>query len=67
MTKTMTLELAKDNIRANIVAPGAIETDINLELRDNKVELKFSGKYYGTVAIADDVANVVELLASDKA
>jgi glucose 1-dehydrogenase len=45
MTKTMALELAKDNMRANIVAPGAIETDINLELRDNKVELKFSGKY----------------------
>lgn len=30
--------MAKDNIRANIVAPGAIETDINRELRDNKVD-----------------------------
>jgi NAD(P)-dependent dehydrogenase (short-subunit alcohol dehydrogenase family) len=45
MTKTMALELAKDNIRANIVAPGAIETDMNRELRDNKVDLKFSDKY----------------------
>jgi NAD(P)-dependent dehydrogenase (short-subunit alcohol dehydrogenase family) len=27
MTKTMALELAKDNIRANLVAPGAIETN----------------------------------------
>ena len=40
MTKTIALELAKDNIRANIVAPGAIETDMNSELRDNKVELE---------------------------
>jgi glucose 1-dehydrogenase len=67
MTKTIALELAKDNIRANIVAPGAIETDMNSELRDNKVELKFSGKYLWRVANVDEVANVVELLASDKA
>ncbi len=39
MTKTMALELALDNIRANIVAPRAIETDMNRELRENKVEL----------------------------
>jgi glucose 1-dehydrogenase len=40
MTKTMALELAKDNIRANIVAPGAIDTDMNRELRENKAELE---------------------------
>src|SRR6185437_9568258 len=32
MTKTMALELAKDNIRVNLVAPGAIDTDMNIEL-----------------------------------
>jgi glucose 1-dehydrogenase len=34
MTKTMALELAKDNIRANLVAPGAIETNMNKELEN---------------------------------
>jgi glucose 1-dehydrogenase len=33
MTKTMALELAKSGIRANLVAPGAIETDKNRDLR----------------------------------
>mgnify|MGYP003288117059 CR=1 FL=1 len=32
MTKTMALELAKGSIRANLVAPGAVETDMNLDL-----------------------------------
>jgi NAD(P)-dependent dehydrogenase (short-subunit alcohol dehydrogenase family) len=32
MTKTMALELAQDNIRVNMVAPGAIETDMNIKV-----------------------------------
>src|SRR5919199_6517838 len=69
MTKTMALELAKDNIRANIVAPGAIDTEMNIELRENKAELENVLKRIplGRVASADEVANVVEFLASDKA
>ena len=69
MTKTMALELAKDNIRANIVAPGAIDTDMNIELRTNKAELQSVVERIplGRVASADEVANVVEFLASDKA
>jgi glucose 1-dehydrogenase len=69
MTKTMALELAKDNIRANIVAPGAIYTDMNIELRKNKAELQNVLKRIpmGRVASAEEVANVVEFLASDKA
>lgn len=34
MTKTMALELAEDNIRVNVVAPGAIETDMNKEINE---------------------------------
>jgi glucose 1-dehydrogenase len=69
MTKTMALELAKDNIRANIVAPGAIDTDMNIELRENKAALEDVIKKIpmGRVASADEVANVVEFLASEKA
>jgi glucose 1-dehydrogenase len=69
MTKTMALELAKYNIRANIVAPGAIYTDMNIELRQNKAELQNVLKQIpmGRVASPEEVANVVEFLASDKA
>ena len=69
MTKTMALELAKYNIRANIVAPGAIETDMNRELKENEGELEEVLKRIpiGRVGSPDEVANVVEFLASDKA
>ena len=69
MTKTMALELAKDNIRANLVAPGAIETNMNRELEENKELLQ---KVLNQIPIKrignpEEVANVVEFLASDKA
>ena len=37
MTKTMALELARDNIRVNVVAPGAIETDMNQQLKEDRL------------------------------
>jgi glucose 1-dehydrogenase len=69
MTKTMALELAKKNIRANLVAPGAIETNMNLELKENRELLD---KVLNQIPIKrignpEEVANVVEFLASDKA
>jgi glucose 1-dehydrogenase len=62
MTKTMALELAKYNIRANIVAPGAVDTDMNIELKENKIELENVLRRIplGRVASASEVANVVE-------
>jgi glucose 1-dehydrogenase len=69
MTKTMALELAKDNIRVNLVAPGAIDTDMNTLLRNNKSELEgvLNLIPMGKIGSAYDVANVVEFLASNKA
>jgi len=69
MTKTMALELAKKNIRANIVAPGAIDTDMNKTLRDNKEVLEKVLKQIPIDRIGnpEEVANVVEFLASEKA
>lgn len=69
MTKTMALELAQYNIRANLVAPGAIMTEMNRELKENKQEMenvvqKIPMKRIGN---PDEVANIVEFLASDKA
>jgi glucose 1-dehydrogenase len=69
MTKTMALELAKYNIRANLVAPGAIGTSMNRELKENK---DMFDKVLNQIPIKrignpEEVANVVEFLASDKA
>ena len=69
MTKTMALELAKDNIRVNLVAPGAIQTDMNIELKENTTELQKVLKQIpiGRIGNPEEVANVVEFLASYKA
>ena len=54
---------------ANIVGPGVIETDMNRELKENEGELEEVLKRIpiGRVGSHDEVANVVEFLASDKA
>ena len=69
MTKTMALELAENNIRANLIAPGAILTDMNRELKENKTEMEEVIKKIPMRRIGDpeEIANVVEFLASDKA
>jgi glucose 1-dehydrogenase len=69
VTKTMALELAKDNIRVNLVAPGAILADMNIDLKENKAELEKVLKQIPIrrIGTPEEVANVVEFLASDNA
>ncbi len=69
MTKTMALELATENIRVNIVAPGAIDTDMNINLRTNVQERENTLRKIpmGRIGKDEEVANVVEFLASNKA
>ena len=69
MTKTMALELAQDNIRVNAVAPGAIATEMNEELKEDKAELNNVLRRIPLRRIGspEDIANMVEFLASDKA
>src|ERR671911_2772199 len=69
MTKTMALELAQDNIRVNVVAPGAIETDMNEEIQEDKAELNKVLRRIPLrrIGAPEEIANMVEFLASDKA
>ena len=69
MTKTLASELAKSNIRANAVAPGAIETPMNILLDENEVARNktLAQIPMGRIGSAEEVANAVEFLASDKA
>ncbi|MGH9999891.1 MAG: glucose 1-dehydrogenase [Nitrososphaeraceae archaeon] len=69
MTKTLASELAKSNIRANAVAPGAIETPMNVLLDENEVALRktLAQIPMGRIGGAEEVANAVEFLSSDRA
>jgi glucose 1-dehydrogenase len=69
MTKTLASELAKSNIRANAVAPGAIETPMNILLDENEVARHKTLMQIpmGRIGRAEEVADAVEFLASDKA
>ncbi len=64
--KSLAVELARRNINVNIVAPGFIETDMTGDLREKFDEIK-KGIPARRIGSADDVANAVEFLISDKA
>lgn len=62
-TKALAIELAKRKVTVNCVAPGIIETDMTAELMDEAlkmVPLRRAGA-------AQEVADLVEFLVSDKA
>jgi len=67
LTKTLALEVASRNITVNAVAPGFIETDMTAVLNE-QIKEKLLGmipaKRFGS---ADDIAGVVNFLASDAA
>ncbi|HLS28286.1 MAG TPA: 3-oxoacyl-[acyl-carrier-protein] reductase [Opitutales bacterium] len=66
-TKSMAKEFASRSVTCNVVAPGFIETDMTAELNEDvtkqilaQIPLKRFGK-------AEDIANMVDFLCSDKA
>lgn len=66
ITKSVAKELVSYNVRCNAVTPGFIETEMTEKMSDKAKELVLSSipmKQMGTV---EDVANLVEFLASDK-
>lgn len=70
LTRYMAKELGQRGIRANVVAPGAIETDFGGgAVRDNADVNKFvaSVTALGRVGLPDDIGGVVAFLCSDDA
>jgi NAD(P)-dependent dehydrogenase (short-subunit alcohol dehydrogenase family) len=70
LTKYQAKELGKRNIRVNVIAPGAIETDImGGAVRDNPEMNKHlaSQTALGRVGLPEDVGGVVAFLCSDAA
>ena len=63
-TKALALEVAKRRVTVNAVAPGFVETDMTKELDQNALKETIPAGRFGT---ADEVADLVAFLASDKA
>lgn len=66
LTKTLAKEMASRNLRVNAVAPGFIETDMTEALPEEVKEELISQIPLKSLGSAEDVAEMVVFLASDK-
>jgi 3-oxoacyl-[acyl-carrier protein] reductase len=66
-TKAVALELASRGITANAVAPGFIETDMTASLGEKARDAMVAQIPLGRPGTAEEVAAVVEFLASERA
>lgn len=64
-TKSIALELGSRNIRANVIAPGFIATDMTNHLTESLQEIWKKTIPLNRVGLPDDVANCALFLASD--
>lgn len=70
LTRALAKDLAEYGIRVNAVSPGTIDTPFHQATKDNNMELFNSWKngiLMKRFGEADEVASVIEFLASDKA
>lgn len=66
-TKSLAQELASRNVRANVVSPGFIDTDMTRELPEDVRAKIFEAIPMGRLGSAEEVAKAVAFLASDAA
>ena len=65
LTKSLSKEFAKENIRVNLIAPGFIDTDMNRKLSQEKYNHWLSSVKMNRIGTPQDVANAALFLASD--
>jgi 3-oxoacyl-[acyl-carrier protein] reductase len=66
-TKSLARELGSRNIRANVVAPGYVKTQLTEVLPDEATAAMIQNTPLGRVAEPEEVAGAVRFLASDEA
>jgi 3-oxoacyl-[acyl-carrier protein] reductase len=65
LTKTLAVELAPAGITVNAVAPGAIDTPLNVEAWDEAVRRTYHERIpMGRIGVAEDLADTVAFVAS---
>ena len=67
MSRSLARELGSRNINVNCVAPGFIETDMTKEISDGNEDFLASQIPLGRLGKPNEIAEVVNFLASDKA
>jgi 3-oxoacyl-[acyl-carrier protein] reductase/2-[hydroxy(phenyl)methyl]-succinyl-CoA dehydrogenase BbsD subunit len=67
LTRTLALELAKNGITTNCIAPGLINTPMWEELPEKNKNFLLAKQPTGRVGETDDIANAVMFLADDQA
>ena len=67
MARSFARELGSRSITANVVAPGFVETDMTAELDEKRREEIAAQVPLGRFCTAEEIADVVNFLASEKA
>ena len=67
LARSLARELGSRGVTANVVAPGFIETDMTAELGEDLIKSYAAQIPLGRMGTVDDVAAVIEFLASDGA
>lgn len=67
ITKSLSKELAKDNIRVNAVAPGFIKTDMANSIPKDKYNERLNSIAMNRIGDPEDIANTILFLGSDLA
>ena len=66
-TKSLAKEVASRNITVNTVSPGFIDTDMTKKLKDSQKDVLMSSIPLGRMGSTEELAHVVQFLASDEA
>jgi 3-oxoacyl-[acyl-carrier protein] reductase len=66
-TKSLAKEVASRNITVNTVSPGFIDTDMTKKLKDSQKDALMSSIPLGRMGSTEELAHVVQFLASDEA
>jgi 3-oxoacyl-[acyl-carrier protein] reductase len=67
LTKALARELAPRGVRANVVAPGYVDTRLTRAISDDMRELMLTNTPLGRFGEPEDVAGAVRFLCSDEA
>lgn len=68
MTRAMSVDLSRHGIRANMIAPGVVDTNANQSVSQGPIGQHFRGKIaLGRVGLPEECAGMASLLVSDDA